>query len=74
MDAAGYRLEENVSSISVANGIWSGRVTVTNPTAGSSGYVFPLFQGSPLLGRLATPAPTTRRYLALHPVVLPVYT
>jgi hypothetical protein len=39
--------EENVSSISVANGIWSGRVTVTNPTAGSSGYVFPLFQGFP---------------------------
>ncbi|NPV06354.1 MAG: hypothetical protein HPY83_00150 [Anaerolineae bacterium] len=37
--------EENVSSISVADGVWSGRVTVTNPAAGVSGYVFPLFQG-----------------------------
>jgi hypothetical protein len=37
--------EENFSDIRIENGIWSARIDVTNPAAGSSGYVFPLFQG-----------------------------
>jgi len=37
--------EENFSDIQVTDGIWSGRIEITNPVAGPTGYVFPLFQG-----------------------------
>ena len=37
--------EENFSDIEVKEGVWSGRVRITNPAAGDGAYVFPLFQG-----------------------------
>ncbi len=37
--------EENLAEIEADDGIWSAEVAVTNPAAGGSAYVFPLFQG-----------------------------
>ncbi len=61
--------EENFSLIQTVDGIWSGRIDVTNPAGGNTGYLFPLFQGFPTawpVGKIGANYPVdTSRYTQL---------